>query len=229
MRTRETMKRLLILIASLWVPYAGAAYKCVDERGVTLIGDTPPPGCARVMMYEVTSTGKVLRQIEPTPTPEQLKAKLAEQEKKKEADKLAAEQKRKDLALLATYSAEKEFDVARDRNIEPIKSRIAAAQERIKAIDKRTRELEDEMEFYKAGKKAAKDGKKSEVPFNMTSEYKRIGEEKVTLTHAIADHEKEIERLGKQYDSDKQRWIMLKTGGKAEAAPADTKASTKKN
>ncbi|MGE5616187.1 MAG: hypothetical protein ACM3X5_04665 [Bacillota bacterium] len=221
------MKRLLILIASLWVPWAGAAYKCVDERGVTLFGYPPPPGCARVMMYEVTPSGKVLRQIEPTPTPEQLKARQAEIEKKKEADKVAAEQKRKDMALLATFSAEKEFDVARDRNIEPIKSRIAGAQERIKAIDKRTKELEDEMEFYKSGKKAAKNGKQPQVPFNMTSEYKRIGEEKVTLIQAISDNEKEIERLSKQFEEDKQRWIALKTGGKA--PPVDTKPAVRKN
>src|SRR5438045_7144372 len=70
LRTRENMKRLLILIAAVWALQAGAAFKCVDERGLTHIGDTPPPGCARVMMYEVTPSGKVLRQIEPTPTPE---------------------------------------------------------------------------------------------------------------------------------------------------------------
>src|SRR6185295_5281618 len=122
-------------------------YKCVDAKGVTHIGDTPPPGCATVMMYEVTPGGKVLRAIEPTPTPEQAKALAAEQAKKREADAKAAEQKRRDLALTNTYASEKEFDVARDRNIDPIKARIATAQERILQVEKRQKDVEEEMEF----------------------------------------------------------------------------------
>jgi hypothetical protein len=84
------------------------------------------------------------------------------------------------------------------------------------------------MEFYKAGKKG-KDGKAREAPFIMTSEYKRIGEEKTTLIQAIADHEKEIVRLNKQFEADKQRWIVLKTGGRPEVVPATDAKAVKKN
>ena len=88
------MKKLCVTLALLYAPFAHAAYKCVDERGVTLIGDTPPAGCANVVMYEVTTTGQVLRKLDPTPSPEQLKARLEEQQKKKEADRIAFEQRR---------------------------------------------------------------------------------------------------------------------------------------
>ena len=46
------------------------------------------------------------------------------------------EQRRKDLALLATYSNEKDFDVSRDRNIDPVQNRIKGAKERSDAVDK---------------------------------------------------------------------------------------------
>ena len=138
------MKRLLVVVAASCVSIAGAAYKCVDTKGITHVGDTPPPGCAAVMMYEVTPAGKVLREIEPTLTPEQAKVRALENERKKAADAVAAEQKRKDIALLSTYASEKEFDVARDRNIEPLRGRIATSKDRIKAVEKRQKEIQED-------------------------------------------------------------------------------------
>ncbi len=218
------MKRLLVVIAATWISAAGAAYKCQDAKGITHVGDTPPPGCAAVMMYEVTASGKVIREIEPTLTPDQAKVRAVEMEKKKEADKVAAEQKRKDLALLSTFATEKEFDVARDRNIEPIRGRIASAQERIKAVEKREKEIQEEMEFYKAGKSK----KSTEMPANLTADLKRVGAEKNALVASIATHEKEVEEIKVKFDADKKRWIDLKAGPKAgQAAAAAPAADTK--
>ena len=59
------MKKLILCMAALYAPLAGAAYKCVDEKGVTHIGDTPPAGCANVVMYETSPGGMTLRKIEP--------------------------------------------------------------------------------------------------------------------------------------------------------------------
>jgi len=224
------MKRVMFAIAAaVWAGGAGAAYKCVDAKGLTHIGDTPPPGCATVVMYEVTPSGKVIRAIEPTPTPEQAKALAEQAAKKREADAKAAELKRRDLALTSTYSSEKEFDVARDRNIEPIKARIGTAQERILQVDKRQKTLGEEMEFYKAGKSK---GKGKEMPPSMVEEHARLEKERATLQSNIAGYEKEIEQVKVKYDTDKKRWVELKGGGTsaktADTAP-DTKAPVKKN
>jgi hypothetical protein len=210
------MKRLLVVIAACWIPAAGAAYKCVDAKGITHIGDTPPAGCAAVMMYEITRTGKVIREIEPTLTPEQAKARQLEYDKKKAADALVAEQKRKDSALLNTFASEKEFDVARDRNIEPLRGRINNAHDRIAAVEKRQKEIEEEMEFYKAGK--AKKG--GAMPANLTEELKRVQSEKTALLSSIATHEKEIEQIKVKFDADKKRWVDIKSGANAKAAEA---------
>jgi hypothetical protein len=202
------MKKFIMLLAALYVPAAGAAYKCVDEKGVTHIGDTPPAGCANVMMYEISRSGAVIRNIEPTPTPEQLKAKLEEEARRKEADKLAADQKRKDLALLSSYSNEREFDVARDRNVEPLNGRIYNSRDRIKVIDKRLKELDDESEFYKAGKSKA--AKSREVPAPVVAELQRLHAEKDILEKSIAGNEREIDALKAKFDADKKRWMDLK-------------------
>lgn len=236
------MRKLCIALALTFAPSAGAAYKCVDERGITHVGDTPPPGCAKVMMYEVTRQGRVVRNIPPSLTAEQVKVRNEEIERKKEADKLAAEQKRKDTALLASFSTAHEFDVARDRNIEPITARVKLAGDRIKEIDARLAKLEEEMEFYKAGKKrtaTSKPGKRTdEAPPMMVAEVERLTKEKSNLQRQIATYEREIVTLRERFDIDKQRWVLLKSGGgsrrldaapeeKPDAAPA-TKAAVKR-
>lgn len=213
------MKKSLILVAALFATHAGAAYKCVDEKGKTHVGDTPPAGCANVLMHEVSRSGQILRSIEPTMTPEQLKVKEEAAARKLEADKAAAEQKRKDTALLQTFSSEKEFDMVRDRNIEPLKGRIKTGNDRLKAADKRLAELEEEMEFYKAGK-SGKGKKEKETPKQLTEELERLKAEKISIAKSIAASEKEIEETRNKFDTDKRRWVALKSGTKVIEAPA---------
>jgi hypothetical protein len=205
------MKRIGLLLIACFTPAAFAAYKCVDEKGITRIGDTPPPECANVVMYETSRTGAVVRKIDPTPTAEQLKARREEADRKAAMDKAAAEQKRKDMALLNTFSAEKEFDVTRDRQIEPIQGRNKQAAERIGKIEARQKAIDEEMEFYKAGKKKAAGAKAAEPPHMLVSENERLLHEKKHLEESIAKGEKEIAALKARYDSDKKRWVSLKS------------------
>ncbi len=211
------MKKWIWVVVALHAPAAMAVYKCVDERGRTLIGDVPPAGCANVEMYEVTPSGTVKRKIDPTPTPEQLKVRLEEQARRKESDRIAAEQRRKDLALLNTFDSEQEIDVARDRNIEPINSRIAGAKERMKEVDEHERQVLDQMEFYKAGKRKGSNGdaKRPEVPPSLTAELKRVRGERAGLVKAVANDEREIAEVRAKFEADKQRWLALKSGAVA--------------
>src|SRR5689334_3950381 len=87
-RTRELerMKRTsLVAVLALHASVAGAAFKCVDEKGITHFGDTPPAACANVLMLEVTPSGTVLRRIEPTPTAEKLRMMQEENDKARAA------------------------------------------------------------------------------------------------------------------------------------------------
>jgi hypothetical protein len=214
------MRRFLLLLAVAFATSAGATFKCVDPKGVTHIGDTPPEECGNVVIYEMSRSGAVIRQIDPTPTPEQVKALREERERKKEADRAAAEQKRKDEALLASFSAEKEFDVARDRNIEPLVARIKGNEERLKDVAKRIKELGDEMEFYKAGK-SGKSGKSSEPPPVLIEVMGRVRTEKATLEKANVGYEKEIEEIKAKFEVDKKRWLNLKSDPSSRNMPPE--------
>ena len=225
-------KILLVLAALAFAPGAHALYKCTDEKGKTHIGDTPPPQCDRVIMYEVTKSGTVLRKIDPTPTAEQKQARIDEEARRKEAARAADEQRRKDLALLATYSTERDFDISRDRNIDPVNLRIKSAKERDAALDKRIKELEDEMEFYKAGKSKGAAGKAKEPPAQLTSDLERSRKEKAQLSANLASYDKEIAQIRTRYDEDKKRWLELKQlrrEGKLDLrSPAEIAAAEKK-
>jgi hypothetical protein len=217
------MKRILGLLLALYVPAASAVFKCTDDKGETLFGDTPPPACSsNAPIYEIGPGGRVIRKIEPTPTPEQVKEREAEAARAKKAALAAAEQKRKDLALLNSYGSPQEFDVARDRNIEPVAGRIANAEERMKELDKREDEITKQLEFMK--EEAAK--KKSDEPFEppawLTANLERVQKERANITTGIARYKKEVEELRAKYDNDKKRWIMLKqTQGTLDGAAAD--------
>lgn len=202
-----TTKKIALLLVALHLPAVQAAYRCIDEKGQRHIGDTPPAGCNNVPMEEFRGS-KVLRVIEPSLTPEQVKARQEEAARKKAADKVAAEQKRKDMALLSTFSTEQEFDVTRDRTIEPINGRIKTARERIAQIEKQEKKLNDEMEFYTAGK--GKSSKAKEPPANLVDGLKGAQQEKATIQKNIAGYEREIAEIRAKFDEDKKRWLAIK-------------------
>ncbi|HEX4943327.1 MAG TPA: DUF4124 domain-containing protein [Usitatibacteraceae bacterium] len=204
--------KILVILAMLAAPAAHAVYKCKDEKGITHVGDTPPAACANVVLYEIAKSGNVIRTIDPTPTGDQVRAKTEEAARRKEAEKAAAEQRRKDIALLATYSSEQDIDTSRDLNLKPIEGRIQSARERTLAVEKRTKELETELEFYKAGK--GKGGKSPatvrEAPPQLKADLEQVQREKASLAQSITNYGKEMQEVRERYDADKKRWVELK-------------------
>lgn len=220
------MRTLVAILAFVFAPAAGAAYKCVDEKGNTHVGDTPPLGCAHVVMYETSRSGNVIRKIEPTPTAEQLKVRQEQARRQEEADKVWAEQKRRDTALLTTFSSEKEFDFARDRNIEPLNGRIRSAQERIREIDKRLAKIDEEMEFYRAGKSKSRAAQVEQPPQGLVAEQGHLHKEKQTLLGTITTNERDIAAQHARFDGDKKRWAELRAGAVKPGDPPQGAAPT---
>jgi len=203
-------KTLALLLIALYAPFAAAVYRCVDEKGRTLFGDTPPAGCGNVPIYEVTPSGAVIRRIDPTPTPQQLELQRVERERLRKEQAIAAEQKRKDMALLNTYDSADEFDVARDRNIEPVNGRIRAAQERLKELASREQQIGEQMKSYAP---SAKEGQETDAPAWLVANLEQVRAEKKLVTGAIVHYRQEVDELRARYDGDKKRWLALKAAG----------------
>ena len=179
----------------LWIAAVAAlpswgAFKCVDENGKSHFSDSPPPACANVVMYEVSSSGSVIRRIEPTAaTP-----KASDAEKKKAADKEAAAGRLRDRVLLDTYSSDREIDIARDRNVELIKSRMEAVQVRLGQLERREKEL---------GTRAA-----------FAADLEAVKKEKAHLTEVQDKYNKDLEATKTKFEADKKRWIELRAAMK---------------
>jgi len=97
-------------------PAASAMYKWVDEHGKTHYGDRIPPQYANRASERLTKAGAVQARTAPQ-TQAEVRPSEQELDKQKLEAKRQIEQRRQDTALLATYTNEKEIELAREREL----------------------------------------------------------------------------------------------------------------
>lgn len=179
------MSRLLLLVclAALALP-AAAAFKCVDPKGLSHYEDVPPAACADVVITEVSASGTVVRRIEPR------KAAAPAEPKKAESDRATLDRERRDRTLLDTFASEREIDAARNRSLDLVKARRTSAQSQLDLVRKRR----TQMEARKAGK----------------ADLDAVAKEEAQIETSIAGYDAEMERVNKQFETDRVRWRELK-------------------
>ena len=190
------MGKLLILAACaacLGAPVAFGAYKCVDDKGKSHFEDVPPAACHNVVIYEVSAAGTVIRKIEPTA------AASAKGDKDKEAERKASEQKRRDAALLDSYNSEAEIDMARDRNLDIIKTRLEASKVNLQQAEARVAQVKTVAQKNPA----------------LQPDLEKAEAEKASQQATVARFQKDYDQTRVQFESDKQRWNELKSAQKA--------------
>lgn len=108
-----------LLVAGLcWAQVPSAAmYKWVDENGKTHYGDTIPAKYANRAPERLNKSGAAPTKVERPAQVAETRPTEQEIEKQKADAKRLLEQRRQDVALLATYSNEKEIDQAREREL----------------------------------------------------------------------------------------------------------------
>lgn len=226
-RNNCTFNLAILALALITVDSAHALFKCVDEKGVTHYGDTMPPQCAKKPLVEMSTQGSVVRRIDAPLTPEQLKTIDDDRVRNKAKTDLMAVQKLRDNALVSTYGAEREFDVARDKDIANLDSRQKVLTARIADVELHLAKLNNDMEFYQAGK--SKTSKTKEAPPQLVQDQKRAAHDAATIRAEIEKLDKDKEEIRTRYDGEKARWKRLKEGmpagtllddvGKVAAAP----------
>ncbi len=219
---------ILCIVAAVASPSSHALFKCTDEKGVTHYGDTMPPQCAKREVKELTKQGSTVKTIEAPKTPEQLRAEAEEREKRRDIEKRMQEQKLKDGALIATYGSEREFDIAREKDIAVLEARKKTLQARVPDVDKFLAKMTREMEFYKEGQapkakgddKAAadtgkakpKESKAKDAPPQVMADFNRAKQNKADLDAEFAKLDNEKIAVFAKYEGEKNRWKRLKSG-----------------
>lgn len=184
--------------------------KCVDEKGVTHYGNPLPPQCAKSEIKELSGQGTVKKTVDRPLTPEEIKAREDELIRTKDERRKQEDIQRRDRALVATYGAEKEFDVSRDKALDVINARQKTSQNRLKELEDYQKKLNAELEFYKDGKSKTSKGK--DIPADLAQNVARTKRDLEATKESIQRMEDEKKNIHSQFEADKQRWRDLKSG-----------------
>ena len=194
----------------------GATYKWVDAKGIIHYSDKMPPDAVNRAHVELDRQGRQVKKVDPALTADEVRAKAADAERQKQEAKEQEVLARRDRALLASYTREEELDVARTRALTTIDGQMQSARVYAAALAKRQEELNEKKQSY--GSKGA--------PPAVERELESVDSELAKTNALIEAKKQESLSVAAKYDTDKQRWRMLKS--KADAA-AGTVATTQSN
>jgi hypothetical protein len=186
----------------------GALYKWVDEHGEVHYSDKVPPEAVNKGNVELNKQAVPIKKTEPAPTPEQLKAKAAEDERQRVLAKQQEEVARRDRALLASYTSENEIDLARTRALQTIDNVMQSAQAYSAQLAKRKEAL--------LAKKAAAGDK---AGANLDRELEMLNGEIDRQADLVAQKKREAATVTAKYDADKARWRELVAARAAMTGP----------
>jgi hypothetical protein len=206
--------RTMLFLCSTVLALAPAAaqermYKCVDARGKVYYTQVPPPECLGRDTQELNKSGTLIRKNPAALSPAQAQAREAERKKKTEDEERSKEDRRKNLALLNTYSSEKDIEDARTRALKEAQGAIEDTERVIAGAKKRRQELETEKEFYV----------KKPIPFKLKQEITNNEIEIKNQTSLLDAKKKEISTINAKYDEDKRRYVELTSGKAASQKP----------
>lgn len=179
-------------------PAQAKMYKWVDAQGNVHYTDTPPPESAGQGNSEVKKSGTVVKRTEST---EEREKRLAAEAAEKERKKAAAEQARKDRALLATYTSEREIDLARDRALEHHNLIIKSAEARLKQLEPGLKELENKVRAATKGGKPA--------PQHLQEQYDAKRAEVEEAQRIIKTNQEAKIKVRERYEAEKLRFREL--------------------
>ncbi len=175
-------------------PKAGSIVKWVDEKGVTHYGDSVPTQYSGRDNSVLDPQGRVVKRNKAGDS--QANKAIAEE------TGVSVEQQRHDKALLAAYTTEQEFDLARDRNLQMDEAAVEALNQRMGSVKTR----------LEAAKKmsAGFSQRKKSVPPHITQDLKENQDEIAKIETQIAERQQSMDATRQRFEKDKQRFIELK-------------------
>ena len=178
----------LALCAILPATALAQSYRCVGADGKKYYGQSVPTQCIGQTVEQLNAQGLVMRKFDAQASADDRAKKEAEETDRKKREILSKEQGRRDNALLASYSSEKDIDVARARALENDERQVKDIEAKIAALRKRR---------AAPGEDAA--GIDSELKLQ---------------EGLLASRRQEIGKINARYDDDKKRYIELTKRGK---------------
>jgi hypothetical protein len=200
LRTLASLGGLLVALVGPGASFAGPRiYCCHDDSGKQVCGDILPSVCYGRAYRELGDSGRTSRLVDAPLTVEQRAQRAAEEQRRKEQERVLNEQRRMDQALLNTYASEKDIEIMRSRAERDLTAAIKAAEERIAEIRKQRKKFEDEAEFYRNRQLPA------EVAKGLRDADYEIGAQE----SVIESKKRDQETMRAKYDEDLRRFREL--------------------
>jgi hypothetical protein len=175
-------------------------YCCDDAQGRRVCGDFLPTECVKRAYEERDNKGFIIKRHEAPMTPEQIAKREAEQKRKEEDERKKMEERRRNLALLSTYSSEKDVDSARDRAINEINKAVEQAEKQLAESEKNRKKADGEKDFYK--NKALPPQVKKQIA-DAEADFK-------AKQDALAARKADIDKTRVKFEEEKKKWRELK-------------------
>lgn len=145
MRVRDALIAAALILPVVMTAQAGKLYTYVDENGVTVITDKPPPEASDLPKDIVNEHGVTVGGVEGKKTEAELEAEriALEEERKLEL------QRRADRVLLATYVTIEEIQLHRDRRVELFQAQARVTELYLRNTQRRLNALERDARRFK--------------------------------------------------------------------------------
>ena len=202
--------------ATLAVQARATTYKWVDDKGVVHYTDKIPPEAVNKGSTVLDKQARPLKKIDAALTPEQQRARDAEEEQRRQQAKISEETARRDRALMSSFTTEAEIDLARARALGTIDAQLEAAQNFSATLRKRKDEID---------KKKSSLGDES-VPVAIEREAEATDIELAKHERLIEQKQAERTAIVARYDADKARWRELRAIADANASTGTASAGT---
>jgi hypothetical protein len=182
-----------------------AAYKWVDENGVTHYGDTVPAEYSQREQTVLNSQGVIMEKRLAEMSPKEAAAYAAKQ--KEEARK-----KQHDMFLISTYPSVKEIENVRDARLEQINAQVTAAEAYIASLTTRVDGLKQRSLTF-APYNTAPNARR--MPDDLAEEMVRAMSELRTQNTALTAKRSELKSVSDSFEADIARFKELRTSAAA--------------
>lgn len=179
-----------------------AAYKWVDEQGVTHYGDSIPPQYAERELHLLNKQGVEVGHADAAKTPEQLAAEAQIRE-------ASLKQRQHDNILITSYTSVKDIESLRDVRLDQLNGQRTAAEQYVENLHSRLVALQGRAKHFRPYNAQA--GARR-MPDDLAEDLVHTLNEMRTQSNALTAKNQEVAAAKAQFDSDIERYRELHDG-----------------
>jgi hypothetical protein len=176
-----------------------AAYKWVDEQGVTHYGDSIPPQYAERELHLLNKQGVEVGHTDAAKTPEQLAAEAQTRD-------ASLKQRQHDNLLITSYTSVKDIESLRDVRLDQLNGQRTAAEQYVENLHSRLVALQVRAKHFRPYN--AQNGARR-MPDDLAEDLVHTLNEMRTQSNALTVKNQEVAAVKTQFDTDIERFREL--------------------